>query len=161
MEKSSHWQITQGREKMMDLQDPSAVPIFAPASCTAATSWVAAQLWALTSAVVSQLLQCPWVTALGRLSSSLPCMVTSSSKKWDGFSICGRETFICLLLHLWVRRETPALLVPRAEIPIGRKCSSLVPFVQPHSSFPKQGISFFYFSLCPSPGPVVPILCCV
>lgn len=99
MEKSSRWQITQGRQKMMDLQAPSAAPILASATCILHCSCLALPLALLPGLQLScghrpqlwcQLLQCPWVTALGRLSSSLPCMVTSSSKRWDAFSICGR-----------------------------------------------------------------------
>lgn len=45
-----------------------------------------------------------------------------------------------------------ALVLQSAENPTGRKYSSLS-LSQLHSSFSKQGISSFYFSLSPSPGP--------
>lgn len=48
-----------------------------------------------------------------------------------------------------------ALVFQPADNPPARKCSRLF-LVHVHISFPKPGISSFYFSLCLSPGPV----CC-
>lgn len=66
-------------------------------------------------------------------------------------STCRRETSAWLSSPLPQLRALALVLQP-AENPTGRKCSSLS-LVQRHSSFPKQGVSSFYFSLCPSPGP--------
>lgn len=109
-----------------------------------------------SSAVVIQLPRSPWFTALWNVSSSLRCLAIASPTK-QGIQHLqeGRYLGSSWLPSLYPRvgRETLALLGPQAEIPMGRKFSSLVPSAQPHSSFPKQGISSFYFSLCPSPGP--------
>lgn len=65
-----------------------------------------------------------------------------------GSSPWGRETSAWLSFP-WLHALAPVL--QPAENPTGRKCSGLS-LVQPRSSFPKQGIPRFYFSLCPNPG---------